>query len=175
MHLKTTRNGASFNEYKKFIEQNEDYPRINRIRYLAEEKIYLRNNSPTSVINWFEKYPPLGGLGKIKLAEAYLEQGQTNKVSDLIKDGWVTAEIRKNDLGYYRAKFKKFINSDDHIKRADYLAWERKYWDLKKNVKIFTKRSKSFYNARQILMSNSYGVDNAISKVPQYLKRRSGP
>ena len=45
MHLKTTRNGASFNEYKKFIEQNEDYPRINRIRYLAEEKIYLRNNS----------------------------------------------------------------------------------------------------------------------------------
>ena len=23
MHLKTTRNGASFSEYKKFIEQNE--------------------------------------------------------------------------------------------------------------------------------------------------------
>ena len=38
MHLKTTRNGASFNEYKKFIEQNDDYPRINRLRYLAEEK-----------------------------------------------------------------------------------------------------------------------------------------
>ena len=71
MHLKTTRNGASFNEYKKFIEQSDYYPRINRIRYLAEQKIYLRNNSPTSIINWFEKYPPLGGLGKIKLAEAY--------------------------------------------------------------------------------------------------------
>ena len=131
MHLKTTRNGASFNEYKKFIEQNGDYPRINRIRYLAEEKIYLKNNSPTSVINWFERFPPLGGLGKIKLAEAYLEKGQNDKVRELIKDGWTTAEIRKNDLGYYRAKFKKFIDSDDHIKRADYLAWERKYWDLK--------------------------------------------
>ena len=33
MHLKTTRNGASFTEYKNFIEQNGDYPRINRIRY----------------------------------------------------------------------------------------------------------------------------------------------
>ena len=32
MYLKTTRNGASFNEYKKFIEQNDYYPRINRIR-----------------------------------------------------------------------------------------------------------------------------------------------
>ena len=173
MHLKTTRNGASFNEYKKFIEQNEDYPRINRIRYLAEEKIYLRNNSPTSIINWFEKYPPLGGLGKIKLAEAYLEQNQTDKVKELIKDGWITATIRKNDLGYYRAKFKKFIDSDDHIKRADYLAWERKYWDLKRMLKYLPKDQRALYNARQILMSNSYGVDNAISKVPQYLKRRS--
>ncbi len=174
MHLKTTRNGASFNEYKKFIEQNHYYPRINRIRYLAEEKIYLRNNSPTSIINWFEKYPPLGGLGKIKLAEAYLEQGRLNEVKKLVKDGWVTAEIRKNDLGYYRAKFKKFLTSDDHIKRADHLAWERKYWDLKRMLKYLPTDQRALYNARQILMSNSYGVDNAIAKVPQYLKKDPG-
>jgi soluble lytic murein transglycosylase len=174
MYLKTSRNGASFNEYKKFIEQNEDYPRINRIRYLAEEKIYLRNNSPTSVINWFEKYPPLGGLGKIKLAEAYLEQKQLDKVRPLIKEGWITASIRKNDLGYYRGKFKKFLDSDDHIKRADHLAWERKYWDLKRMLKYLPNDQKTLYNARQILMSNSYGVDNAISKVPQYLKEDPG-
>ena len=174
MHLKTTRNGASFDEYKKFIEQNEDYPRINRIRYLAEEKIYLRNNSPTSVINWFEKYPPLGGLGKIKLAEAYLERNQLDEVRKLVKDGWVTASIRKNDLGYYRAKFKKFIDTDDHVKRADHLAWERKYWDLKRMLKYLPKDQRALYNARQILMSNSYGVDNAISKVPEYLKEDPG-
>ena len=174
MHLKTTRNGASFNEYKKFIEQNDYYPRINRIRYLAEEKIYLRNNSPTSIINWFDKYPPLGGLGKIKLAEAYLEQGRLNEVKKLVKDGWVTAEIRKNDLGYYRAKFKKFLTSDDHIKRADHLAWERKYWDLKRMLKYLPTDQRALYNARQILMSSSYGVDNAIAKVPQYLKKDPG-
>ncbi len=174
MHLKTTRNGASFSEYKKFIEQNDYYPRINRIRYLAEEKIYLRNNSPTSIINWFEKYPPLGGLGKIKLAEAYLEQGKLDEVKKLIKDGWRTAEIRKNDLGYYRAKFKKFLTSEDHIARADYLAWERKYWDLKRMLKYLPTDQRTLYNARQILMSNSYGVDNAIAKVPQYLKKDPG-
>ena len=174
MYLKTTRNGASFNEYKKFIEQNGDYPRINRIRYLAEEKIYLRNNSPSSIINWFEKYPPVGGLGKIKLAEAYLEKGQIDQVKELVKEGWVTAQIRKNDLGYYRAKFKKFITSDDHVRRADYLAWERKYWDLKRMLKYLPTDQRALYNARQILMSNSYGVDNAINKVPQYLKEDSG-
>ncbi len=174
MYLKTTRNGATFNEYKKFIEQNDYYPRINRIRYLAEEKIYLRNNSPTSIINWFEKYPPLGGLGKIKLAEAYLEQGKLDKVNNLVKDGWINAQIRKNDLGYYRAKFKKFLTSEDHIKRADHLAWEKKYWDLKRMLRYLPSDQKALYNARQILMSNSYGVDNAIAQVPQYLKKDPG-
>ena len=174
MHLKTTQNSATFSDYKNFIEQHEKYPRINRIKYLAETKIYLRNHSPTSVINWFDRHPPLGGIGKIKLAEAYLEQKKFDKVEKLIKDGWITADIPKNDLGYYRAKFKKFLSSDDHIKRADYLAWERKYWDLKRMLKYLPGDEKALYNARQILMSNSYGVDNAISKVPNHLKSNTG-
>ena len=174
MHLKTTQNSATFSDYKNFIEQHEDYPRIDRIKYLAETKIYLRNNSPTSVINWFERHPPLGGIGKIKLAEAYLEQGKTDKVKNLIKEGWITANIQKNDLGYYRAKFKKFLTSDDHIKRADHLAWEKKYWDLKRMLKYLPSDQRALYNARQILMSNSYGVDSAISKVPDFLKSDTG-
>ena len=174
MYLKTTGNGATFSDYKNFIEQHSYYPRINRIKYLAEQKIYLRNNSPISIINWFKKNPPLGGLGKIKLAEAYLEQGKTLEVEQLIKEGWTTAEISKNNLGYYRGKFKKFLTSEDHIKRADYLAWERKYWDLKRMLKYLPKDERALYNARQILMSNSYGVDNAISKVPEHLKKEPG-
>ncbi len=38
-HLLTTGNKASFNDYKEFIINNNDYPRINRIRYLGEHKI----------------------------------------------------------------------------------------------------------------------------------------
>ena len=85
IELKTTGNAATFNDYKKFIERNSNYPRINRIKYLTEKKIYLRNTSPTSVINWFEKNPPLGGIGKIKLAEAYLEQNKIEIVEKLVK------------------------------------------------------------------------------------------
>jgi soluble lytic murein transglycosylase len=174
MHLKTTQNTASFSDYKKFIEQHPDYPRIDRIKYLAETKIYFRNNSPTSIINWFKQHPPLGGVGKIKLAEAYLEQDKIEEVEKLIKNGWITADIRKNDLGYYKAKFKKFLTSEDHIKRADHLAWEKKYWDLKRMLKYLPSDERALYNARQILMSNSYGVDTAISKVPAHLKSNTG-
>ena len=174
MYLKTTGNKATFNDYQKFIDRNPEYPRIDRLKYLAEQKIYLRNNSPSAIINWFDRHPPVSGMGKIKLAEAYLEQGQLNQIETLIKEGWYTAKIRKNDLGYYRAKFKKFLTADDHIQRADYLAWERKYWDLKRMLRYLPKDEKALYNARQILMSNSYGVDKAISNVPNHLQNNVG-
>ena len=38
-HLLTKGNQASFYEYKNFIENNENYPRIGRIKYLAEHKL----------------------------------------------------------------------------------------------------------------------------------------
>ena len=41
-------------------------------------------------------------------------------------------------------------------------------------LKYLPTDQRALYNARQILMSNSYGVDNAISKVPQYLKEDPG-
>ena len=54
------------------------------------------------------------------------------------------------------------------------MAWEYKYWDLKRILRYLPKDYRALYNARQILMSNSYGVDDAISKVPSNLKSDIG-
>ena len=54
------------------------------------------------------------------------------------------------------------------------MAWERKYWDLKRMLKYLPTDQRALYNARQILMSNSYGVDNAIAKVPDRFKKDIG-
>ena len=43
-------------------------------------------------------------------------------------------------MKFFRKKYKKYLDANDYIKRADYLAWENKYWDLKRMLKIFTKR-----------------------------------
>ncbi len=173
MYLKEKGNRASFNDYVIFIKNNPDYPRINRLRYLAEHKIISKNTTPKSIINWFET-PPFSGYGKIKLGEAYLAQGETQRGAKLIKEGWIDADLTSSNLKFYRNKFKKIISTEDHIKRADYLAWNKKYWDLKRLLKYLLKDKRLLYNARQILMSNSYGVDNAISNVPASLKADIG-
>tara|TARA_A100001011_G_scaffold261285_1_gene269761 strand:- start:12 stop:2240 length:2229 start_codon:yes stop_codon:yes gene_type:complete len=173
-HLLTKGNLASYYDYKTFIDKNENYPRIGRVKYLAEHKLSTDKISPKKIINWYDSSTPLSGFGKMILGESYVLTGNTVKGNNLIKDGWITAELTKSELRFYKKKFKKYLNSDDHIKRADYLAWNNKYWDLKRMLRYLPKDYELLYNARQLLMSKSYGVDNAISKVPEKFKNDSG-
>ena len=172
--LLTKGNKASFYDYLNFINVNNDYPRIGRIRYLAEHKLSNQKISPDKVINWFQNNEPLSGYGKMILGESYILSGNIEKGKKFIKEGWITAELSKSDLRFFRKKFKKYLNTEDYIKRADYLAWENKYWDLKRMLRYLPKDYELLYNARQLLMSKSYGVDTAISKVPLKFKNDAG-
>ncbi len=173
-HLLTKGNKASYYEYKAFIDANEDYPRIGRIKYLAEHKLSTDTVSPKKIISWFEASEPLSGFGKMILGESYILLGNKQKGISLVKEGWITAELNRSELKFYRKKFKKYLNSDDYIKRADYLAWNDKYWDLKRLLRYLPKDYQLLYTARQLLMSKSYGVDNAIAKVPTKFKNDAG-
>ena len=108
------------------------------------------------------------------LGQSYLMEGDAEKGISLIKDGWITAKLSKRDLKYFKKKLKKYLNTKDHIKRADWLAWENKYWDLQRMLRYLPKDYQALYRARQLLMSQSYGVDNAISKVPAKFKNDPG-
>ncbi len=173
-HLLTKGNKASYYEYKAFIDANEDYPRIGRIKYLAEHKLSTDTVSPKKIINLFEISEPLSGFGKMILGESYILLGNKQKGISLVKEGWITAELNRSELKLYRKKFKKYLNSDDYVKRADYLAWNNKYWDLKRLLRYLPKDYQLLYTARQLLMSKSYGVDNAIAKVPTKFKNDAG-
>ena len=173
-HLLTTGNRVSFYDYKEFIERNKNYPRIGRIKYLAEHKMSTQILSPKDIINWFENRKPLSGFGKMVLGESLILTGNNSEGIKLIKEGWITADLSKSDLKFFRKKYKKYLSSDDYIKRADYLAWENKYWDLRRMLRYLPKDYRLLYTARQLLMRKSYGVDSAISKVPQKLKNDPG-
>ena len=173
-HLLTNRNNASYYDYQQFIDKNPDYPRIGRIKYLSEHKLSTEKVSPKKIIKKFSEEAPLSGFGEMILGESYIINGESAKGINLIKKGFEKAELSKSDLRFFRKKYKKYLNSEDYIKRAKYLAWENKYWDLKRMLRYLPKDEQLLYTARQLLMSKSYGVDNAIAKVPDRLKNDSG-
>ena len=173
-HLLTSGNQASFYDYKVFIDQNSKYPRISRLKYLAEHKLSTAKISPKKIIDWFDGKEPLSGYGKMIIGESFILTGNKDKGKKLIKEGWINADLSKNELKFFRKKFKKYLNADDYIKRADYLAWNNKYWDLKRLLRYLPKDYELLYTARQILMTRGYGVDQAIKNVPEKFKNDAG-
>ena len=173
-HLLTEGNKASFYDYLNFINANKDYPRLGRIKYLAEHKLSNEKITPGKIIDWFSDEEPLSGYGKMILGESYILTGQIEQGKKLIKEGWITADLSKTELSLFRKKFKNYLNAEDYIQRADYLAWENKYWDLKRMLRYLPKDYELLYNARQLLMSKSYGVDQAIKNVPDRFKNDAG-
>ena len=173
-HLLTSGNQASFYDYQVFLNKNPDYPRISRVKYLAEHKLSTESVSPKKIIKWFGENDPLSGYGKMILGESHILIGDKNKGTRLIKEGWVTADLSKNELKYFRKKYKKYLNADDYIKRADYLAWNGDRWDLRRLIRYLPKDYELLYNARHLLMSKGYGVDQAIANVPQKFKNDAG-
>ncbi|MEY4343083.1 MAG: hypothetical protein RL736_879, partial [Pseudomonadota bacterium] len=173
MYLIEPQSGASFNEYSTFIKNHKDWPRINRLKYLAEHKINFDNNSPSSIIEYFTNNPPLSGFGRLRLAEAYLENNQTDKARTLVKDGFRDAELSKNDLKYFSKIFKKFLTHSDYVLRADYFAYEAKYKDLKDTIEYLNPDYQKLYNARSALFTKK-SADNLIAQIPQSLKDDPG-
>ena len=108
-HLITTGNTATFFDYKNFIERNGDYPRMGRVKYLSEHKLSTKIMSPKKIIKYFEIEKPLSGFGEIILGESYISIGEKNKGTELIKKGWITADLSKTELRSFRKKYKKYL------------------------------------------------------------------
>ena len=104
-HLLKKGNQATYYEYKTFMDKNEDYPRIGRIKYLAEHKLSTDSISPKKIIDWFGSNEPLSGFGKMILGESLILQGNVKEGTSFIKERWVTAELSKSELRFYRKKF----------------------------------------------------------------------
>ena len=173
-YLLEKQNNANYSLYREFLENNKSYPRIGRIEYLSEKKLSTKNINPKNIIKMFEETSPLSGFGEMILGESFIKEGNLADGINLIKKGWIRAELNKNELRIYKKKYNKYLKAEDHINRADYLAWENKYWDLKRMLRYLPKEYQALYNARQLLMSKSYGVDAAISKVPEKFKNDPG-
>ena len=110
-YLLTTDNQASFYDYQLFIKQNPNYPRIGRIKYLAEHKLSTKNTTPKKIINWFAQNEPTSGFGKLILGESLISIGNNQAGIKLIKEGWITAKLSRKAMKLFRKKYKKIFNS----------------------------------------------------------------
>ena len=105
IHWLVLRKGNKLSEFAAladFIADNPDWPALHVLRRRAEEAVDSRVGDER-LISWFEKYPPLTGIGKLRFAEAQLRRGKTELGEKLLLEAWISGNFtRQQERAFLR-------------------------------------------------------------------------
>jgi len=158
-----------FDEITAFIEANPTWPGMATLRRRAEAAI-SDTTDKWLVADWFSAYPPLSGIGKMWLAEAYIAAGDDQVAITLLRDAWVNYNFAYSEEKTFYARHRKRLTGDDHIARLDRLLWEGKRGAARRLRRRVDAGYWALAEARIALRAFAGGVDGAISRVPAELR-----
>ena len=151
-----------------FIADNPDWPALHELRRRAEEVVDSRVGDER-VISWFEKFPPITGMGKLRFAEAQLRRGQTESGEKLLLEAWISGNFTRQQERAFLRNHRGRIQPDDHIARLDRVIWDQRRSEANRMLARVPQEYRYLGRARLMLMGRIGGVDNAIARVPAHL------
>lgn len=156
------------------VNELQGWPRHDRIRIMAEQKISESGMSPLAIDKWFLQWPAISGEGKIAHADALFALGQEQSAIALLKDGWRNHYLAKDVRRHVLSQDGKYLDQDDHIARMHNLLWMRRTSEAAELLSRVGRSQKALGVARIRLIRNARGVDEAIERVPANLQNDPG-
>lgn len=173
LYLRETGAQTPFKARADFIRTRGHWPDINLIRRRAEEAID-QSMKASELIDWFEQFPPLTGMGMAALAQAYRAQGDETTAVRYAKQAWLDGTFTRAQERRVLRSFGEIFSQEDHQARLDRLLWDGHSNSARRMVRRVDSDQKRLAEARIALMTASYGVDSAIAKVPETLRNDAG-
>jgi soluble lytic murein transglycosylase len=170
----TRRDGrADFDEIEAFLKENPDWPYRRLLRDKAEAKMPV-GTAPDEVLTWFRTHPPVSTEGEIRRISALFAKGREQEGRKAARDAWVRLNFTKQqDRSFYKL-YRKFLTREDHHARLERLIWDERYWAARRMLSKVDAGTRALAEARLMLMRRMGGVDGAIAKVPDKLKKDPG-
>lgn len=157
----------------QFIESNPNWPRMSRLQRTAAASIGARDDDVT-VIDWFQRYPPLSGAGAIAHLAALTALGRSAEAQALVPQYWRDLDFTRDQDKRYHRKYAKHLAKADHLTRLDRLIWDNRYWPARRMLPRVEKPQAALGRARLALLRREGGVDGAIARVPASLRDAPG-
>lgn len=165
--------GRSFEEMRRFLADNPEWPLLNAIRTNAERAM-PKNLDDATVIAWFAHREPGTAAGVMRLGTALLDSGRTDQARALVRQGWVENDMTVEEEREFLALFKKNLRAEDHVARLDRLLWDREQAAARRMLPRVDQAHQLLADARLRLMNFDPGVDGAVKRVPAALRKDPG-
>ena len=164
---------ARFADIAAFMEQNPHWPDQHILQRNAEEA--LADSIPAAtVIDWFSRRRPLTVRGRMRLAQALLDSGETEEARTLLRETWVEGNFPRLRERYFLKRYRKFLRQADHAGRLDRLLWAGRTWEARRMLRRVDAGQRALAVARIRLRRFRGGVDWAIRQVPKALTENLG-
>ena len=113
----------SFGEYASFLMRYPDWPNSDEMRKNAEQAINPLSLSPSQVIAFFDRLPPLTNAGRARFAIALHSSGDTSRAEAQARAAWRGGALNDDDEArMFRIAGNRFTSAD-HDARVDRLLW----------------------------------------------------
>ncbi|MFT6497074.1 MAG: soluble lytic murein transglycosylase [Alphaproteobacteria bacterium] len=119
LYLRSENSDPLINNMIYFIENNTDWPDVDKIQKKIEKKIFNKKPSNEFIIDYFKKFPPLSSYGYITLSITHFEQGNYGLAKDLYKHAWHKMKMSKEEEEVFLNYCNICINKEDMIIRFD--------------------------------------------------------
>ncbi|CAK0761700.1 soluble lytic murein transglycosylase [Azospirillaceae bacterium] len=173
MEISQAGNGASFEEISGFAKNNANWPNMSGLRRQAE--LAMTDSLSNSEIRaWFSSYTPLTIEGFIRYATALGAEGETTKLTELVRRRWVENAFNANEEQEFRSRYRAMLRSEDHIARLDRLLWDHQSDAARRMYPLVSDGHQALAEARLALISNSGDVESVVDRVPESLRSDPG-
>lgn len=159
---------ASFTEITDFIKEHPEWPRLWDLHHRAEQTI-TASTPEKLLLSWFKDHAPYSTRGLFHYAKALVNNEQTAKAKELVRDAWRNNKMASVDENALRKRYKKWLSKDDHLARLEFLLWEGSTSAAKRQARRVSKDMQRLAEARINLRKRAAGVDWSIRQVPKEL------
>ncbi|MDX9689265.1 MAG: lytic transglycosylase domain-containing protein [Proteobacteria bacterium] len=166
-------NDYSFDELATFITENPNWPGLNGIRMIAEQKLPSGANSQR-VIRWFTSYPPLTLAGFFRYADALENSSGRKKVVELARERWINKDMSKAEQTEFLGRYRHLLTKKDHEKRLSRLLWDNQIAGARAMYSYVSKDWQALAEARIALANQTNTANGLLSKVPASLRKDPG-
>ena len=130
LYLRAKNSDPLINEMIYFIENNSDWPDINKIQIKIEKKLFKKRPSKEFILNYFEKFPPLSSYGYIILSIAHFDQRNYRLGKELYKHAWHKMKMSEEQKEFFFNYCNICINNEDLLLRIDRMYYTNQLNDL---------------------------------------------
>lgn len=160
----TTPGGGTFSEISAFLRENPDWPGVAALKRRAERELVQAGDTGT-LLNWFDRNPPVSTDGVTAYAEALIAAGREERAAGLVRAHWTGTSPSPADETAFLARFGRYLRPQEHAARLSRLLWERESAAAQRMTPLLDSNQIALLNARLALQAGRPGADGLADAV----------